>query len=196
MLHSCFKFFSTYICIITLLQIFCIACFSWSSWLGYEILYIFHMEELGSHWLFSPNHRPKITNFGPELCIYFHLYVRGLFLWSNSLNLLAMVSKLQLHLQLQHMKSLQKHAKTWFNPQKLPVPFCGLWMTMDFFGQWRETIFRPLILEQLLRPIVLHIQLKNHHGRSSFFYKNEFCKKTVDHVVYFLKIPIFAKTIF
>jgi hypothetical protein len=52
-------------------------------------------------------------------------------------------------------------------------------------GDRRRWFFIHWFLEQLVRSIVHHIQLKNHHGKSFSFCKNEYCKKTDDHVMYF-----------
>jgi hypothetical protein len=40
-------------------------------------------------------------------------------------------------------------------------------------------------LVELGRQVLHHIQLKYHYGRSFSFRKNEFCKKTDDHILYF-----------
>jgi hypothetical protein len=84
-----------------------------------------------------------------------------------------------------HKHYVHSYSCSNINPLMPPEPFCGLWMTTSLPGRQKETIFHPLILGQLIRPVVHHIQLKNHHGRSFSFCKNEFCKNTDEYVVYF-----------
>jgi hypothetical protein len=68
-------------------------------------------------------------------------------------------------------------------PTKLSTPKCCRRHFVSYEWQWKSLgnrgrwFFIPWFLGQLDRPLVHHIQLKNHHGTQSFsFYTNEFCK--------------------
>jgi hypothetical protein len=76
------------------------------------------------------------------------------------------------------------HINVHVNPQMPPAPICGVWKTLKPPITQEEVIFHPRFLGQLGRQALHHIQLKNHFGRSPSFYKNEFCKKKDDCVVY------------
>jgi hypothetical protein len=64
-----------------------------------------------------------------------------------------------------------------FSPKRRLGHFVAYEWQWTFLGTRGKRIFIHWFLGQLVRLVVHHIQLKNHHGKSSSLCKNGFCKK-------------------